>query len=57
MSWMRCFHCDAPVNTDDQPETLYIIDGECVCWDCEPELITEWLDEPVRADMTDLAKL
>ena len=45
MSAMLCKFCDALVDTDDDPDSLYVIghDGKCVCKWCrdERELPTE----------------
>lgn len=41
MSMMRCSRCDFAVDTDDEPESLYIIDGKCLCANCRADLEAE----------------
>jgi hypothetical protein len=39
MSMMLCCKCDNPVDTDEDPDSLYCIgyDYSCVCKDCREE--------------------
>jgi len=34
MSLMRCDGCGWITDTDDDPESLYVLDGECLCENC-----------------------
>lgn len=38
MSMMRCEGCDFFVDTDDDPESLYVIEDLCICERCREEL-------------------
>ncbi len=41
MSAMLCDHCDALVDTDADPDSLYVKDRACLCKSCRNRL-----DEP-----------
>lgn len=34
MSMMRCDICRELCDTDCDPDSLYVIDDECICWNC-----------------------
>ena len=52
MSCMRCIECGRIVDTDDDPDSLYIVDGECFCEHCRGELDLEprWESNPHVAE-------
>lgn len=37
MSMMLCTLCGDLVDTDDDPDSLYVTDGKCFCWECREE--------------------
>jgi len=44
MSIMRCDDCERLVDTDDDPDSLYIQGKECLCITCRSRMETE-IDE------------
>lgn len=45
MSLMRCNYCERVVDTDEDLESLYVTDGQCVCEHCREEDDDEALEE------------
>lgn len=34
MSMMKCDNCEVLIDTDSDPESLYVVDIKCFCLDC-----------------------
>ena len=43
---MRCDGCDLVVDTDDDPDSLYEIDGDCLCETCRDRWARNQRPEP-----------
>lgn len=44
MSMMLCTRCDGHVDTDEDLDSLYVKDGECICEHCRDEKDDEILE-------------
>lgn len=47
MSMMLCANCQRLVNTDDDPESLYVVEMKCICWGCRENYPS--LDDHLKA--------
>jgi len=58
MSMMKCSYCKRSVDTDQFPESLYIIghEGKCVCIDCT-EIRSLQLEDHYAPEIPYLARL